>query len=479
LEKFALDRQLEIHKSRVKQFLADGQSPSFPIEETCRIDNGGVLKIPANIPVNKMQPWVALVPAAGAASRYVSPLANLANAAKQKNQTLLQEEVAALKKLGADQWPLPNFVKILLSNDSKIDFEKISEVTEYPKAFFPAMMEGQTFFELKCIEHRKMEGVEAEVFVTPRGRREGFAKNLERFSLPKLSEVFIEQDDALSTVRFSKNLEIVSDPNGQPSRVPAGHGALVSIFPEIKRKFPSSRFALIRNIDNIVGTSKVVLKDCETFNAFANFVQDEMTCIRDALREDETEAAKFARQFAEFLGYELISQKPQEILLEVSRKIFHTPESILKSASLADLYERPVNILGMVPNLGTDVGGTPCFVKIKGELVKLCIELPHAIPKDKARFLERSDQATHFNPVWVAAELTNDIQNYYPVDHPFWLVSKKQYLNQEVYYFESILYEILSCSLYSNVLFVEIPRRLFNPNKSLMDAAGRKIKDWL
>ncbi len=147
--------------------------------------------------------------------------------------------------------------------------------------------------------------------------------------------------------------------------------------------------------------------------------------------------------------------------------------------ALIKLYSRPVNTLGQVPNTGKDVGGTPCFVAIDRKKVKICVELPHASDSDKKRFFTNPEKATHFNPVFAAAEITTNPDFYHDQNNDFWLMAEKMYRGLPVIYYETVLYELIGNSALANATFVEVPRTVFNPHKSMTDAAAASIKDWL
>src|SRR5690606_15136978 len=88
-------------------------------------------------------------------------------------------------------------------------------------------------------------------------------------------------------------------------------------------------------------------------------------------------------------------------LATVMERLFHTPCSHADTTGMLSLYQRPLNILGQVPNISHDVGGTPCFVEHAGRSIKICLEVPHASESDKQQFLANPAKATHFNPVFV------------------------------------------------------------------------------
>ena len=134
--------------------------------------------------------------------------------------------------------------------------------------------------------------------------------------------------------------------------------------------------------------------------------------------------------------------------------------------------------MGQVPNTSQDVGGTCVFTEIDGVQQKLCLEVPHASETDRKIFLENPHKATHFNPVFVAAEIPDENILRGWQDHPFWLVAKKSWQGRDTYYQESILYEMLGSSHYTNVIFTEVPRLVFNPHKTLKDAGSKTLRDW-
>ncbi|NBQ52561.1 MAG: DUF4301 family protein [Proteobacteria bacterium] len=174
-----------------------------------------------------------------------------------------------------------------------------------------------------------------------------------------------------------------------------------------------------------------------------------------------------------------------EVLKEIQESIFHSEFPDVFSAShsidfqldcLAGLFARPVNVLGQVPNSGNDVGGTPVFVqRPDGIKEKLCIEVVHVDREQVESVLKNLSVATHFNPVFVASELMDDFGGY-NLEHPYWSCVRKRFDGADVYYYESFLYEILGSSSLSNAVFIEIPRLLFNPHKTLSDAASAQVE---
>jgi hypothetical protein len=144
-----------------------------------------------------------------------------------------------------------------------------------------------------------------------------------------------------------------------------------------------------------------------------------------------------------------------------------------EKAALKHLFDRPLNALGQVPNNGKDVGGSPVRAVHENGEVSICLELPHASSEDRKNFLENPATATHFNPVFVAAELPEDNAVYDLEQCPFWILAEKNIRGTPVVYHEIVLYEVLGNSYTANVLFPEIPRRLFQPHKTLLDGVKK------
>ncbi len=83
---------IQIHQQRISEGVKNRDDLFIPIEDTCRIDNGGILppQYLHQIHRNKAQGFVAFVPAAGAASRYFKPLMDLRLALEEFNQDKIE-----------------------------------------------------------------------------------------------------------------------------------------------------------------------------------------------------------------------------------------------------------------------------------------------------------------------------------------------------------------------------------------------------
>ncbi len=99
--------------------------------------------------------------------------------------------------------------------------------------------------------------------------------------------------------------------------------------------------------------------------------------------------------------------------------------------------------------------------------MKICIEGPHVSEADSKQFLTK--EGTYFNPVFVATEVPRPA--FLPRDwrDRFQILARKSYEGQPSIHLESVLYELLGNHISSNLIFVEVSRKLFNPHKSYRD----------
>lgn len=500
---------LRQQQEAVSEALSRGFGPQFKILDTCRFDNGGLITL-AQLPKQTLDSpgrgVVAFVPAAGAASRYAAPLTPLRQALELRDVDSAKKCLADLIQCGALDWPLPPNIKLLLQQEtasitlSEASCLAILREIGQPKALMPCVKEGISFLQLKNLEHQELTGLEGQVFVVPTGMSQVFA---ECYSLPQLADLhltnlatgFVEQGPRLSTIRVRRDGSPYIEPDGRFSVVPAGHGALASLFPKVRETASAATTLFIRNIDNVTGTRAVAQSVTEHFLSAHRFLLDAFVAIRSALvMTNLRQAAEIAESLLSALSLpfleddhssavnrflDSISDHFERSLWSLLLKVVHTPLPRRSDRSkLIQLYSRPVNLLGQVPNTGKDIGGTPCFISTRQGRVKLCLEVPHASEIDKQDFLANPSRATHFNPVFAAAEIPADDSYYARSNKDFWLLSEKTYRGEQVVYYETVLYELLGNSFLANVIFVEVSRDVFNPHKTLLDGAGRSVKDW-
>ena len=474
-EQLGLDRQLiALHLERVTA----GQPPRLPIVDTCRLDNGGILPLLETFDDEVCQNFVAFVPAAGAATRFTKVFAEVVERFTDGDYRAVINCLIGFKQQGLLNCPLTAKLRQLIVrshelSEQELATQELAELFPSPKALYPCVLEGQSFVDLKIIEHRAIDCAK-QVFVIPLGCQEKFNAAINNHADDIL---LLEQGNALSTLRFYQDSRQVVRQGNRLSTVPAGHGVLTALFSEIKCYAPS---AFIRNIDNVMGTNPQALAVCKRFLTQHYVLLTNVQRIRLALRQQQFERANnIARQ----LYIELLTSPPERLtianadLWSVLNKLFHEPLPTADQADNPDqllkLYYRPVNSLGQVPNSGKDMGGVPVFVDYHGKKIKICLEIPHMTEADRHGLAK---EASHFNPVFVACELD---ACYQQAQNPFWLLAEKNYRGQQVCYHETLLYETLGNSLHCNTVFVDVPRSIFNPHKTLNDAAGKHLSDIL
>lgn len=480
------------HQRNVKRFISKAIELVFPVVDTCQKSNGGILPCLAGTDP-QLNSVVSFVPAAGASSRWLAPLAPLMEALRHRDRTEVEGALVLLVETGVADCPLPKSLRSLvafwrekghLPKDWRA--EDLLVDIDAPKAFYPAVIDGMSFLELKRAEDEAMKGLAGEVFVCPPGRADDFRERVKKSaSISDLPATFFEQGMTLATVRFDSKGDVCLTPDLKVSSVPSGHGALLRLFPDVHRAYPDADSVWIRNIDNVVGTAPEVVAASRDFLGTHRLILNAVKEMRRALAKDDFDQA---RQLASTLltRWPLVQAPREEAidesnpLVRILARLFHAPlQGTISNEWIKALFARPVVTMGQVPNTARDIGGTCVFAIVDGEWQKLCLEVPHASDSDRQTFLADPQKATHFNPVFVAAEIPSDKALQGWNDHPFWLIAKKMWLGQEVWYQESILYEMLGSSKYANVTFVEIPRILFNPHKGLPDARGRQRSHWL
>lgn len=505
LNELGLDpNEIERHAERIRSIVNGGHPPLFKVADTCRLENFGILPpdwLEHSQERSSPRSFVAFVPAAGAASRYVAPFTPLAEALKSKSEDGFKAALAKLRSDGALEWGLPSHVRRLLASNAETlpaaaETATLLDELTAPKALMPCTRDGFSFIAVKSREHEALPQLAAQAFVTPPGREEEFAAALpDRTSLPSR---FFAQGPAMSTIRFDAQGEPVREADGRLSTVPAGHGTLVGLLPEVGRAFPEARAVFIRNIDNVMGTSADVRAATTQFlNSYAHLL-DAIVAIREALAHSDLEKAGeearslIARARLAPLGNATraeIQRYPADeaALWELVLRLFQmTPQQIQhfnfnrsSQRALQAIFARPVNVLGQVPNSGKDIGGTPVFVETNLGLQKICLELPHAAEDDVRDFLANPRKATHFNPVFACAEIVADARVYDDTAQPLWILASKTYRGRPVLYHETVLYELLGNNLLANALFVEVPRSVFHPHKTPADSAGKNLSDWI
>lgn len=336
----------------------------------------------------------------------------------------------------------------------------------------------------------------------------------------------LEQGLELCTLRFNEDGTAVVSEDGSYSSVAAGHGELLNLFPEIAAQWPNLECLHIRNIDNVIGTQQERQQElsavAETFRLLRDTleflraeVEDFLPHCRTSNNNDKLKsgqvvtALKFLSQlipgsaqnqiFPSSVEAEArIHGLTAEIFQRVLSNLFHwqpLPEKLTLFSKwdwLQQQLSRPLSVFGVVRKEVGDVGGGPVFAQLPdGTHVKICLEMPHASKEDAQEYFGNKGRATHFNPVLVFFELRTHQRSHTPnprsgkivqpsqlFDEHFWLLARKEFMGRKVCYHETVLYELIGNSARTNVLFVEVPRTLFRPHKTLLDSLGQDRRSY-
>jgi hypothetical protein len=152
----------------------------------------------------------------------------------------------------------------------------------------------------------------------------------------------------------------------------------------------------------------------------------------------------------------------------------------------------PVSVFGVVKKEDNDVGGGPVFIRLpSGEQAKLCMEMPHANASDSQKYFAAGGKCTHFNPVLTFFELkthgiapgggkakSKNVDFRRLFDDRFWMLARKEHQGKSVCYHETVLYELIGNSATTNLVFVEVPRDLFVPHKTIFESLGRSRESY-
>jgi hypothetical protein len=149
------------------------------------------------------------------------------------------------------------------------------------------------------------------------------------------------------------------------------------------------------------------------------------------------------------------------------RKLFFIPEDV----PWQEVCEKPLVVMGAVPAQEGDQGGGFVVAKgltpFEGAFQRLSLEQGH---------FETSQFVPFFNPsLFFVEPFSSSFCEKLMRQSQDWLVIKRQYKGQNVFYKERLLYEMLSQSAFFNTLIVALPRELFKPNKTLSQTILQQV----
>ncbi len=525
VKSLGLDLQrIRHHQQRILKAFRAKINRKIPIEKPCLISNGGLLPwaetknfIEKQNSNKKYETWsknhlVTCIPGAGAGSRYFLSLIKFqVEFSKNSKEKILDQ-------YWIDLFPfLPSFIEhcekffrynpqYFTKKELEIFTSTIEKAYVYatffidtysmrPKMSIPATVEGDSFLFLKIQEQQHLIPCLANIIIVADGHKNSCENDLEKIKniLNIENSWFVyEQTKDLSTIRFLQNGNPYEDENEQYSCVSAGHGELLRLFSKFSEDIPQAEALHIRNIDNIIGTSKESKNNLNTLGEFFFHIQKILekvrhwlgstTSINDTLNDKILvhtlcELKPLSQQEKNEFTPDFLTISEVYAILSL---LFHWPKPEQKEALklLREYCQKPLSVMGMVRRLSGDAGGGPIFTSmVADQKIKLCLEMTHASDEQAQEFFGPNGSCTHFNPVLVFFELQKNFENQKGnkvdfrklFDEHFWLLTQREFKGKKVCYHETVLYELIGNSSSTNLIFVEAPRSLFKPHKSIQD----------
>ncbi|MFZ9027886.1 MAG: DUF4301 family protein [Crocinitomicaceae bacterium] len=262
----------------------------------------------------------------------------------------------------------------------------------------------------------------------------------------KLEIEYSFQDPSTDAYCFDKDGQPASI-DGELIRRPAGHGALLKNLNNL-----DAELVCVKNIDNIqpTGRHQLSLNSWKMLYGLLDSFQKDLFSLADNYSIEALQS--FNTRFEVFREEEL---------------------SEITAAHIHAMCDRPTRVCGMVVNEGAP-GGGPFWVEYEGVATKQIVEKVQ-LPKDEktAQLLEKS---THFNPVFIVMNPRTvngervDLNKF--IDRNAFIRVEKDHKGQHVVYHE--LPGLWNGSMaFWNTLFVEVPKEVFTPVKTVLDLIGK------
>ncbi len=389
------------------------------------------------------------IPASGSGSRMFAELAQFVTTGEESDAlTSFFDELPALALF--QELPLVVREKFEALQSIYLAEYLISEdgmkFSDRPKGLIPfhRTEEGTVNpFQEQLKQAIRLLGSEGKVHFTIQKDFEGqVLESLQELGLMDLESIvsFSHQDSAADAYCFDEEGDLVEVENA-PLRRPAGHGALLKNLNAIK-----SDLVFIKNIDNVQHPNKATLN------------QRVWKYCAGLLLEFKSDIEKLTKNFSE------------EGLAVLNEKYQFLSEQEMASCDVNRLKQhanRPSRVCGMVVNEGAP-GGGPFWIDDNGVVTKQIVEKVQISEKDKPLV----EESSHFNPVFIALSKTDingnqlDLERF--VDVSKYLVVNKPHGGGVLRYRE--LPGLWNGSMHNwNTVFVEIPKEVFSPVKSVFD----------
>jgi hypothetical protein len=294
----------------------------------------------------------------------------------------------------------------------------------------------------------------------------GFRECFESIRLPyeqagcPLEMELSRQDPSTDAVALDLSGNPLRDSRGDLVFRPSGHGALLN---NLEKAAERCDIAFVKNIDN-------VLPDA---------LKSETILYAKALTGTLIELEQEVHHALARLDPESGDSPPYADILELARDRFGTPvprrwadfSREERRGFLRDALDRPLRVCALVPARG-ETGGLPFWVREEdGRLVSQIVESAQMDLENPA-VRDMVQSATHFNPVFMALALKNREGKPFSLSRfaepRAGIVTKKNHDRLECRALEAP--GLWNGGMHHwNTLFVEAPREIFAPVKTVMD----------
>ncbi|XOV68226.1 MAG: DUF4301 family protein [Fluviicola sp.] len=437
-----------------KRDISEG-SNTVKLVDSCVIDNG-ILRLNDHEKehfITRYESWKGnasfFIPASGSGSRMFSELAKFVETGEETDT--IRAFFSELPNLALFQ-ELPLVVREKFESLQKkyVAEYLISEdglnLTKRPKGLIPFHKTEEgiiTPFQEQFKQAIQLLGNEGKVHFTVQKNVEvPVMESLDQLGVDNADLIvsFSHQDSETDAYCFDDKGNLVQEQN-LPLRRPAGHGALLKNLNAI-----DADLILVKNIDNVQHASKG-----------ENSLRVWKYCA-GMLLEFKSDLKLIANNYS------------KEGVMELNEKYQFLSEQELASCDkdyLLQLTKRPSRVCGMVINEGAP-GGGPFWIEDDGKVSKQIVEKVQISQEDSAVV----EESSHFNPVFIALSKTDvdgcrlDLEKF--VDASKFLLVNKPYGSGSLRYRE--LPGLWNGSMHHwNSVFVEIPKEVFSPVKSVFD----------
>lgn len=266
------------------------------------------------------------------------------------------------------------------------------------------------------------------------------------------------QKPSTDTVAVAMDNHLFRDSNGHLLFRPAGHGALLSNFHELR-----GDVVFIKNIDNVVPDH---LK--EMSSQYKKILGGTLLGLQDTLfafisqLESGMAPPAFLDRITEWARQSLAMTLPDE---------WNTRTNSQKAQWLFTWLNRPLRVCGMVANTNQP-GGGPFWVEQENGTTSLQIVEASQVDPDSPTQQDVFASSTHFNPVDMVCGVRDyrgkpfDLHQF--VDPYAGFIAQKSYEGKELKALELPGLWNGGMAKWHSV-FVEVPRETFNPVKTVLD----------